>query len=76
MYKVKLTSVIEKMELKNLTPDVDIEDIEVTQTDVNRPALQLAGYYDFGGIRLEDMVFLDETGNARCLTQIEDFLIL
>lgn len=47
MYKVKLTSIIEKMELTNLTPDIDIEDIEVTQTDVNRPALQLAGYYDY-----------------------------
>ncbi|MBR7104562.1 MAG: M24 family metallopeptidase [Lentisphaeria bacterium] len=33
-------------------------------------------YPEWGGIRLEDMVFLDETGNARCLTQIEDFLIL
>ena len=47
MYKVKLTSIIEKMELTNLTPDIDIDDIEVTQTDVNRPALQLAGYYDY-----------------------------
>ena len=38
MYKVKLTSLIEKMELTNCTPDVDVESIEVTQTDVNRPA--------------------------------------
>ena len=47
MYKVKLTSIIEKMKLKNYTPDIDIEDTIVTQTDVNRPALQLAGYYDY-----------------------------
>ena len=47
MYKVKLTSLIEKMELTNCTPDVDLESIEVTQTDVNRPALQLAGFFDY-----------------------------
>ena len=47
MYKVKLTSLIEKMELTNCTPDVDVESIEVTQTDVNRPALQLAGFFDY-----------------------------
>ena len=47
MYKVKLTSLIEKMELTNCTPDVELESIEVTQTDVNRPALQLAGFFDF-----------------------------
>ena len=47
MYKVKLTSLIEKMELSNCTPDVDLESIEVTQTDVNRPALQLAGFFDY-----------------------------
>lgn len=47
MYKVKLTSLIEKMELTNCTPDIDLENIEVTQTDVNRPALQLAGFFDY-----------------------------
>ena len=47
MYKVKLTTIIQKLKLQNYTPDIDIEEIEVTQTDVNRPALQLAGYYDY-----------------------------
>ena len=47
MYKVKLTSIIEKMKLKNYTPDIDIEETIVTLTDVNRPALQLAGYFDY-----------------------------
>lgn len=47
MNKVKLTSLIEKMELTNCTPDVDLESIEVTQTDVNRPALQLAEFFDY-----------------------------
>ena len=36
--KVKLKTLVEKMNLKNLTPDVDIAAIEITQSDVNRPA--------------------------------------
>lgn len=43
---IKLRELVEKMDLKNLTPDVDMEEREVTVPDVNRPALQLAGFYD------------------------------
>ena len=46
-YTVELTKVIEKMNLELLTPDVNIEEINVSQTDVNRPALQLAGFFDY-----------------------------
>lgn len=46
-YTVELTKVIEKMNLDVLTPDVNIEEINVSQTDVNRPALQLAGFFDY-----------------------------
>lgn len=46
-YTVELTKVIEKMNLEVLTPDVDIAEIHVSQTDVNRPALQLAGFFDY-----------------------------
>lgn len=42
MYTVSLEKFIQKMKVKNLTPDVDISAIEITQSDVNRPALQLA----------------------------------
>lgn len=47
MYLVKLDDIIIKMKLKNLTPDIDVKDIEITQSDLNRPALQLAGFYDY-----------------------------
>lgn len=47
MYTVELTKLIDKMNLENCTPDVDIEDIKISQTDVNRPALQLAGFFDY-----------------------------
>ena len=47
MYTVKLIDFVEKMKVRNLTPDIEIEDIEITQADVNRPALQLAGFFDY-----------------------------
>lgn len=47
MYTVDLTKLIEKMKLENCTPDVNIDDIKISQTDVNRPALQLAGFFDY-----------------------------
>lgn len=46
MASVKLEQVIEKLQLKNLTPEVDVAGIRVTQPDINRPALQLAGYFE------------------------------
>ena len=46
-YSVSLTKLVEKMELESLTPSIDISKIEVTDTDVNRPALQLAGFFDY-----------------------------
>lgn len=47
MYSVKLSDIIIKMKLTNLTPEVDISSHEISQSDVNRPALQLAGFYDY-----------------------------
>ena len=46
-YSVSLKSLIEHFELENCTPEIDVEKVLVTQTDVNRPALQLAGYFDY-----------------------------
>lgn len=47
MYKVELTKLIEKMNLENCTPELDTKKIKITQPDVNRPALQLAGFFDY-----------------------------
>lgn len=47
MYTVALTKLVEKMALENCTPEIDIADIQITQPDVNRPALQLAGFFDY-----------------------------
>ncbi len=47
MQSVKLVKLVEKMGLTNCTPQVPIDDIELTEADINRPALQLAGFYDY-----------------------------
>ena len=47
MAGVKMTELIEKMNLKNLTPDIDLSDKFITIPDINRPALQLTGYFDY-----------------------------
>ena len=47
MYTVDLQDCIDKMDLECLTPEVDISKIKITQSDINRPALQLAGFFDY-----------------------------
>lgn len=62
MQSVKLSKVIEKMELTNLTPEINVDEIEVTQTDINRPALQLTGFMEhFPSDRVQVIGFVEYT---------------
>lgn len=47
MYSVLLKDVIEEFNLQILTKDVDITNITVENPEINRPALQLAGFFDY-----------------------------
>jgi len=47
MASIRVSEIIAKMELENLTPEIDVEKIKVTEPDVNRPALQLTGFYEY-----------------------------
>lgn len=47
MYTVQLSSLIDKMKLENLTPEINTAHIKISQPDVNRPALQLSGFFDY-----------------------------
>ncbi|HIR75765.1 MAG TPA: HPr(Ser) kinase/phosphatase [Candidatus Choladousia intestinipullorum] len=46
MSSVTLEKLVDKMKLKNLTPEIDISDKKVVTSEINRPALQLTGYFD------------------------------
>ncbi|MBE5864338.1 MAG: HPr(Ser) kinase/phosphatase [Lachnospiraceae bacterium] len=60
MASVSLTRVIEKMKLENMTPEIDVRKIKVTQPDINRPALQMAGYFEhFDAARLQIIGFVE-----------------
>ena len=60
MASISLTKVIEKFKWENLTPEIDISKIKVTQPDINRPALQLAGYFEhFETTRLQIVGFVE-----------------
>lgn len=62
MDNVELLKVIEKFELENLLPEVDPTQILITQPDVNRPALQLAGYYEhFDSERIQVIGYVEYT---------------
>ena len=43
---VSLQKLADSLALQNLTPEIDMKQIELTSPDINRPALQLTGYYD------------------------------
>ena len=43
---VRLNEVIEKLNLDNLTPDIDVSRIKIRQPDINRPAVQMTGFFE------------------------------
>ena len=53
-YEVSLVKMAEKMNLVNLTPEIDISKRMITKPEINRPALQLAGFFsDFDADRIQ-----------------------
>ncbi len=60
--RVELKKVVEKMDLKNLTPNVDIGDKTIEIPDINRPALQLTGYFEhFDSDRVQLIGYVEYT---------------
>ena len=80
MSSVALTYVVEKMDLKNMTPDVDMSQIRISLPDINRPALQLAGYFDhFDSERVQiigyvEYTYLEHLPREKKLPNYEHFL--
>lgn len=83
-YKVELVKLIEKMNLQNCTPDVNINEIFISQTDVNRPALQLAGFFDYfdsnriqviGHVEYTYMQKMGKNHGAEMMTRILEYKV-
>lgn len=62
MASVSLAKIIERFKLENLTPELDISEVKIVQPDINRPALQLAGYFEhYEATRLQIIGFVEYT---------------
>ena len=62
MKAVKLTKLVQEMNLKNLTPEVDMGHVRITLPDINRPALQLTGYFEhFASERVQIIGYVEYT---------------
>ena len=62
MQTVELTALVEKLKLKNLTPEIDMTEIKINTPDINRPALQMAGYFDhFASERVQIIGYVEYT---------------
>ena len=46
-HMVPLTDVIKEFSLEIITPSVDVSNINLTQSNINRPALQMTGFFEF-----------------------------
>ncbi len=58
--KVKMQTIVDKHNLKNLTPDVSLEDKFIETSDINRAALQLAGFFEhFASERMQIVGFVE-----------------
>ena len=62
MSSVKLNKMIEKLQLVNLVPEVSTDEIEISSPEINRPALQLAGYFEhFASERVQIIGYVEYT---------------
>jgi len=62
MGSVPLKKIVKKLNLKNLTPEIDMTPVRITLPDINRPALQLAGYFDhFDSERVQIIGYVEYT---------------
>lgn len=59
---VTVTDVIKKYSLRSLTPEINTDNIRINHSGINRPALQLAGYFDhFGKERVQIIGLVEYT---------------
>lgn len=62
MKAVVLTKMVEELNLKNLTPEIDMDGVKIHVPDINRPALQLTGYFEhFASERVQIIGYVEFT---------------
>ena len=62
MKGVQLTKLVQELGLHNLTPEIDLSEILIKTAEINRPALQLSGYFDhFDSDRVQVIGYVEYT---------------
>ena len=69
MGTVRLNEVITKMNLENLTPQIDVTKIKIRQPDINRPAVQMTGYFEHFAAGRIQIIGLVEYSYMQQMTQ-------
>ena len=60
MPSISLQRIVEKAKLEALTPEIPIDKIKIKQPDINRPALQMAGFFEnYEATRLQIIGFVE-----------------
>lgn len=59
MPSISLQRIVEKAKLEAITPEIPIDKIKIKQPDINRPALQMAGFFEnYEATRLQIIGFV------------------
>lgn len=80
MDTVSIRKFVEHMNLRVLTCEDRLDDIRITQSDINRPALQLAGFFDyFDHHRVQiigqvEYTYMEKQGVARSAQMMEQIM--
>ena len=79
MFTVTLKEIAEEFSLESINQCDNLEEILITTSDVNRPGLQLTGYYEFfGNDRIQiigkvETTYLERMTSAERYTRFDDF---
>lgn len=75
MAVVHLNEVIEKMNLENLSPDIDTTKIKIRQPDINRPGLQMTGYFEhFASGRIQIVGLVEHSYMQQMTSDEKEFI--
>ena len=79
-FKIHLTKVIDEFSLEKIYASTDVDEVMIDTPEINRPALQIAGFYDyFDPKRLQvigkvELTYLEQFGRDKRYELMEELL--
>ena len=84
MKGVLMTKMVQELNLTNLTPEIDLSEMRIMTAEINRPALQLSGYFEhfeqsrvqiIGTVEYTYLQQLDEKKKEAVLDDLKQFFL-